>query len=74
MAVMTVYEPYYPMEKLVRFNHSIASRSLNQAERIYTTRVRELLAIVWATKHFSPYIYGRTFKIVSDHKPLVWVL
>jgi hypothetical protein len=51
-----------------------ASRSLNNAETHYTTSKKELIAIVWATKYFRPYLYGRRFKIVSDHKPLVWVM
>jgi len=51
-----------------------ASRSVNNAETHYTTSEKELLAIVWATKYFRPYLYGRRFKIISDHKPLVWVM
>jgi hypothetical protein len=51
-----------------------AGRSLNNAETHYTTSEEALLAIVWATKYFQPYLYGRRFKIVSDHKPLVWVM
>jgi len=35
---------------------------------------KELLAIVWAVKHFRPYVYGTKFKIVIDHKPLIWLL
>lgn len=51
-----------------------ASHSLNQVESHYTTSEKELLAIVWATKYFRPYLYGRRFKVVSDHKPLVWIM
>ena len=51
-----------------------ASRSLNRAETHYTTSEKELHAIVWATKYFRPYLYGRKFKIVSDHKLSVWVM
>jgi transposase InsO family protein len=51
-----------------------ASRSLNSAESHYTTSEKELLTIVWSIKYFRPYLYGRKFKIVNDHKPLVWIM
>ena len=50
-----------------------ASIVLNNAEPHYTTS-EEMLAIFLARKYFSPYLYGRRFKIVSDHKPFVWVM
>ena len=51
-----------------------ASRRFNKAEKNYSTVQKELAAIVWGIKHFHPYLYGRKFKIVSDHKPLTWIM
>ena len=50
-----------------------ASRELNQSERAYTTSELELLAIVWATRYFRCYLYGRKFVIKTDHSALTYL-
>lgn len=50
-----------------------ASRLLNGAEINYSTIEKELLAMVYCINHFRPYVYGSKFKLVTDHKPLVWL-
>jgi hypothetical protein len=50
-----------------------ASRVLTKAEKNYSTIERELTAIILECKQFRPYIWGRKFTIVTDHKPLTWI-
>jgi len=52
---------------------SYVSRVLNKAEQNYSIIEKECLAIVYCTNHFRPYLYGKKFTIVIDHKPLVWL-
>ena len=51
-----------------------ASRTLSSAKRKYTQLDKEALSNVFGVKHFHQYLYGRKFIIMSDHKPLQYLL
>ena len=50
-----------------------ASKSLSDTETRYACIERELLAIVFGMQRFHTYLYGRKFKVITDHKPLVMI-
>jgi hypothetical protein len=51
---------------------AFASRTLQKSEINYSTIEKELLAIIYATKHFRPYLYGVKFILYTDHQPLCY--
>ena len=51
-----------------------ASKSLSDAESRYANIERELLAVCFGVERFKTYVFGRSFKIVTDHKPLIMIL
>ena len=53
---------------------AFASRSLAPAEKNYSQINKEALAIVFGVKHFHQYLFGLSFTIRSDHKPLQHLL
>ena len=54
--------------------HSFFSRKLTDTETRYSTFDRELLAVVAALRHFRFLLEGRSFHVLTDHKPLVYAL
>ena len=52
---------------------AFTSRSLSKAESNYAHLDKEGLAIVYRVKRFHQYLFGRSFKICSDHKPLQYI-
>ena len=53
---------------------AFASRSLSPTERKYAQLYKEALAIIFGVKLFHQYLYGRNVSILSDHKPLQYLL
>lgn len=47
-----------------------ASRILSETEKRYAPIDREALALVFGVNKFHQYLYGREFKLITDHKPL----
>ena len=53
---------------------AFASRSLSAPERRYSQLDKEALTIVFAVKRFHQYLFGCRFIILSDHRPLKYLL
>jgi len=50
-----------------------ASRQLSKAEQSYAASEIEMLALVWATKYFRCYLYGKKFLVRTDHSALTYL-
>ena len=53
-------------EKIIAF----ASKALTPTEQRYANIEREMLAVVFGAERFHVFVYGSSFIIESDHKPL----
>ena len=51
-----------------------ASRPLTETEQRYSQTEREMLGVVWACEHYNLYLYGSSFKVITDHKPLLGIV
>ena len=49
---------------------AFASKSLSDCEQRYANIEREMLAVVFGCERFLVYVYGKSFVLESDHKPL----
>ena len=48
--------------------------TLTKSERKYCVTRKELLAVVHFVKYFRHYLYGKRFKVRTDHDSLRWLL
>ena len=51
-----------------------ASKTLNEAQRNYTTNEKELLAVVYALNKFHAYLVGSDIIIFTNHSALKYLL
>ncbi len=51
-----------------------SSKHLNDREAKWSTTEKEAYAIIHAINVFKPYLYGRKFTVVTDHRPLEWLM
>ena len=66
-----LYQTQNEQKKVIAY----ASRGLRQAERKYPAHKLEFLALKWSvTDKFRDYLYGSSFKVVTDNNPLTYVL
>ena len=50
-----------------------ASRQMNRAKHSYSASEIEMLALVWATKYFHCYLYGKQLLVRTDHAALSYL-
>jgi hypothetical protein len=55
------------IQKGIKRPVAYANRQLNKPEQAYSASEAEILTVVWAAKLFRCYLYGKRFKVKTDH-------
>lgn len=76
IVILTDASSYGIGSVLMQEEHPVeyGSVSLTPAQQNYAQIEKELLAVMYSCEHFRYYVYGRKFKIVTDHKPLLGLM
>ena len=53
---------------------AFTSRFLNSCEERYSVNELELLGVVWSIEYFKNYLYGKQFKVITDHRALLSIM
>ena len=63
-------------QRIGKTSHAIyyASRTLNDAQRNYSTTKKEFLAIVFALEKFRSYLLGTKVIVYSDHAAICYLM
>ena len=64
-----LFQEYGGREHVIAY----ARRTLHRPEKNYSVTEKETLALVWSTKIFRSYLYGRQFQLITDHCSLKWL-
>ena len=65
---------FYVLPDWTEHPGAYASRTLKPSERNYAQLEKEALSLIFGIRKFHRYIYGRSFTLVTDHRPLTTVL
>ena len=63
-------QPVNGFERVIAF----ASRTLTGPQLSWAATDGECFGVIWAVKHFRPYLYGRHFTVLTDHAALVYLM
>ena len=53
---------------------AFASRTISQSEQNYSMIEKDSLAIIFGVKKFRQYLAGQIFTLLTDNKPLTYIL